>query len=218
MALLVAVCVSLTFVCFVRSSFDTRTARFDSFNRPSDPLSHRWSSLRNSNCAKRPPQASFRSGKRYPVTVQLSYVTNHHLIAGWMEPISAYLATYFAELQREWSINGGVAEVGVHHGKFFLALVMASLQEEEHIAIDLFEDMQGLNVDLSGRGSPSYFKTNLRNFSVSDASVTIWPASSANVSEASSMWTRSVRMWSVDGGHTPELTFNDLVRSQHLWK
>eukprot|EP00775_Hariotina_reticulata_P004385 gene4385-4639_t len=60
---------------------------------------------------------------------------------GWVEDLSA--------TQHDLGVFGTVAEIGVHHGKFFLPIMGFSAREEPAIALDLFEQ-QGQNFDASG--------------------------------------------------------------------
>ena len=55
--------------------------------------------------------------------------------------------------------EGGIAEIGVHHGKFFLLLNSITEERFKSFAIDLF-GAQHLNIDFSGRGDLEIFKTN----------------------------------------------------------
>jgi len=55
---------------------------------------------------------------------------------------------------------GPIAEIGVHHGKFFISLVKASSSTNKHYAFDVFDD-QFLNIDKSGRGNMQAFVSNL---------------------------------------------------------
>lgn len=170
------------------------------------------SSLRPTTCTfTQPISSSFSKacGKCYPYSDKLRYINGSTLIAGWMEPISAYLAAYFTLVQREWKIYGGIAEIGVHHGKFFLALVLSSWQEEQHIAIDLFENQEA-NIDNSGKGNKEMLLQHLQDYSVERSEIQLINGSSADLSDRT---IKATRLWSVDGGHTPELTWNDLVRN-----
>lgn len=109
-------------------------------------------------------------------------------------------------------MHGNVAEVGVHHGKFFTALALTSLTGESRIAIDLFDSLQHLNTDRSGKADTDIFFDTLKQYDISQKQVQVWRGSSSNISETDARWGGQIRLWSVDGGHTAELTFNDLVR------
>ena len=55
-------------------------------------------------------------------------------------------------LQESDGVPGGLAEIGIHHGRSFIALAAAARPTDPLIAIDVFErfERQDLNVDQSG--------------------------------------------------------------------
>jgi hypothetical protein len=68
------------------------------------------------------------------------------------------------ERQRALDAKGGIAEIGVHHGKLFILLYLLGRPPEKAVAIDLFED-QHFNIDLSGSGDLAKFRRNLARHS-----------------------------------------------------
>ena len=48
--------------------------------------------------------------------------TNQRFVNGWLRPGAAQTAVLLSETQRRANVSGGVAEIGVHHGKFLIAL------------------------------------------------------------------------------------------------
>jgi hypothetical protein len=112
----------------------------------------------------------------------------------------------------EFNKEGGAAEIGVHHGKFFLLLNSVVDENYKSFAIDLFEQ-QHLNIDLSGRGDFDVFKSNLsnydahngRNVSVISADSTDYSGKLKNLFDG-----QKIRFFSVDGGHTVQHTISDL--------
>ena len=60
-------------------------------------------------------------------------------VDGWLEPYSAEIIGFLSETQRLSSIQGTVGEIGVHHGKLFLVLLLTMAPGERAFAIDIFE-------------------------------------------------------------------------------
>lgn len=139
-------------------------------------------------------------------------------VEGWCSVDLCRVAAICSELQSMHGITGGVGEIGVHHGKFLIALALLKGPERPAIAVDLF-DMQLLNVDRSGHGNKQKFVENFARHA---------PGRNACVIAADSMQlTRSavfeaaghsdpLSMFSVDGCHTAEHTFNDLLIAEQL--
>jgi hypothetical protein len=106
-----------------------------------------------------------------------------------------------------------VAEIGVHHGKFFIGLVKTMGSPKDNHAIDVY-DLQQFNLDGSGRGDREAFERNLEKSGVDGAAVEIVRADSTAMRE------RDIRaleekvdgfsLFSIDGGHTVEHTINDM--------
>jgi hypothetical protein len=115
-----------------------------------------------------------------------------------------------ADEQSRRGISGDIAEIGVHHGKSFLALANSAAPGERLLAIDVFED-QHKNLDASGKGSLGAFLRNLELYA---------PGRTAEIVQESSLdlpafgWPKahagSIRFFSIDGSHTREATLNDL--------
>ena len=145
------------------------------------------------------------------VTGRLERYRNDGLSAveGWFEPESAELMASLLLHQVDAGLAGGVAEIGVHHGRSFLLLANGLAPGESGVALDVFEH-QEQNADHSGKGDRGRFEENLARWAP-NAPVRIVARSSLEVSTDSA---REVfgrpRMFSVDGGHTAEITRHDL--------
>ena len=107
--------------------------------------------------------------------------------------------TTLAGQQTRLGIRGDLAEIGVHHGKSFLALANSVAPGERLFAIDVFED-QHKNIDHSGRGDRQIFLNNVNAYApgtpleiVQESSLDLpekgWPPSHAT----------SIRFFSIDG-------------------
>lgn len=137
-------------------------------------------------------------------------VAGHRLVAGWLEPEVLDIVRAFDSVQRRNEIPGGVAEIGVHHGKFFIGLQLLLSDEQRALAIDVFGD-QHLNVDGSGEGDRDKFVANVKRWASTNRLV-VHQADSTRLDGAAvrELAGSSVRLFSVDGGHTEEIVFSDM--------
>jgi hypothetical protein len=132
-------------------------------------------------------------------------------VDGWLSSAAAATICTLSQRQRELNVVGGVAEIGIHHGKLFILLYLLSQAPEKAVAIDVFED-QHLNVDSSGRGDLRIFRSNIERYADSTRLVVHKGTSLAVTgSDVERMAEGKVRLFSVDGGHTEEITENDLA-------
>ena len=150
------------------------------------------------------------------ITSLQNYKSNFEKIEGWC---SARLFDVFSDIVREiGEPDRGVAEIGVHHGKFFMLLNSLTTGKSPSYAIDIFEQ-QSLNIDYSGSGNLKKFQNNLKKFDRhKGANVKIISGDSTdtslNLRDVIGLGTLS--FMSVDGGHTAEHTISDLVLAQDL--
>lgn len=134
-------------------------------------------------------------------------------VEGWCYPEVADMVDVLDDAQSKRDCKGGVAEVGVHHGKLFLLLNSTSHANEQSYAIDVF-DRQDLNIDHSGQVNKQAFERILANLDThKEANVAIVSAESTDMATHSHI-RQGVRFFSVDGGHTVEHTINDLKLAQ----
>lgn len=132
-------------------------------------------------------------------------------VEGWLRSEAALTIAALSEHQGALGITGGVAEIGVHHGKLFILLYLLSREPEKAVAIDLFED-QHLNVDRSGHGDQERFRRNLARYA-DDARLVLRQGNSMDLDGAELMRLAEgpLRLFSVDGGHTADITAHDLA-------
>jgi hypothetical protein len=135
-------------------------------------------------------------------------------VDGWLVSPAARTVAALVERQRSLGVPGGVAEIGVHHGKLFILLYLLSRDTERAVAIDLFED-QHLNVDRSGSGDLAKFRRNLERHADTRRLV-LHKGNSMNLSGADLIRLAEgpLAFVSVDGGHTAELTAHDLTTAE----
>lgn len=137
--------------------------------------------------------------------------TGQHAIDGWLQEDALLLTLALHRQQRAAGIAGGVAEIGVHHGKFFVALALLCEGAERALAVDVFED-QHLNPDGSGQGDRGVFDANLARWGVSERAVVRRQDSLTLTPEEvrGALGGAGARLWSVDGSHSLRHAANDL--------
>jgi hypothetical protein len=139
----------------------------------------------------------------------MRYIRQIDTLEGWLSGTTAFAMAETLRFQSRNGISGKIAEIGIHHGKSFITLAIASNPTDDLIATDCF-DNQEANVDFSGHGNLASFKNNLERF-VPHRSVRIIASDSLEVSKRlDELSINDVRFFSIDGGHTRKITLNDL--------
>lgn len=117
--------------------------------------------------------------------------------------------------QENIGVKGNIAEIGVHHGRLFILLLLMCREGETGLAIDLFSD-QERNLDSSGKGDEEILRANLEKYAKGKACrVHAGDSTFLTGEEVKSLVGGPVRIFSVDGGHTEGVTFSDLVTAQN---
>ena len=139
-------------------------------------------------------------------------VVGHHFVDGWLEGLGIQLIDAVESRQRELGVTGPIAEIGVHHGKLFILLSLLRRPGEHAVALDLFED-QDRNVDRSGRGDRERFMANLQRHQPGAPDVVVQQCDSNELDGPAlrALAGGPLRIVSVDGGHTADLTEHDLT-------
>jgi cephalosporin hydroxylase len=158
--------------------------------------------------------ASFREDDSMAEDVAARYVLAGGVdtVHGWLGGGAITATLVIHDWQVRNNVQGNVAEIGIHHGKYFLVLKNLCRPEEIAIAIDVFED-QHLNTDNSGRGDRQIFESNISAHS-DGINIEIIQGDSKFLDPERIIAAgkdRRVRLFSVDGSHTMEHTFSDLV-------
>jgi hypothetical protein len=132
-------------------------------------------------------------------------------VDGWLRSEAAWVIAALVARQRSICVAGGVAEIGVHHGKLFILLYLLGEPSEKAVAIDLFAD-QHLNIDNSGGGDLAKFRRNLKRYA-DDERLVLHQGNSMDLSGSILMRLAEgpLRFVSVDGGHTADITTHDLA-------
>jgi hypothetical protein len=141
----------------------------------------------------------------------LRYVKNMDAVHGWLLPEAARCIVCLHDAQRRNGVRGSVAEIGVHHGKLFILLCLLRNEGEIAVGYDLF-GQQDQNIDNSGKGSLGILRDNLRHVNVATSHIKLITANSLELTGATVLRDSEspVRLFSIDGGHTAEITRNDL--------
>ncbi|OQW74000.1 MAG: hypothetical protein BVN35_10855 [Proteobacteria bacterium ST_bin11] len=136
---------------------------------------------------------------------------NYKKVEGWLGEDTVLQITRINSVQTKLGISGNVGEIGVHHGKLFILLYLLMQNEEQAIAIDIFEQ-QNLNIDKSGRGDLSIFERNLETYAGGKSKLKTINADSTTIGakEILSELGGKLRLFSIDGGHLPNIVRHDL--------
>ena len=115
--------------------------------------------------------------------------------------------------------NGGAFEIGVHHGRYLIALHNACQPGTSSLGIDLFDD-QALNVDGSGSGDLAKARANLDQFAREPERAHLQSADSLALTDEDLATITATyapfRIASVDGGHTPTHAAHDIRAAAQL--
>jgi hypothetical protein len=136
-------------------------------------------------------------------------VAGHRFVDGWLEPEVLDIVRTLDSAQHRSGVAGGVVEIGVHHGKFFIGLQLLLRYDQNALAIDIFGD-QHLNVDGSGEGDREKFLANTQRWASSEPVVHQADSTTLDGAAIRKLVGSSVRLFSVDGGHTEEIVFSDM--------
>jgi hypothetical protein len=134
----------------------------------------------------------------------------YRFVTGFLEPGNLPVLEVLDAAQRARQVTGAVAEIGVHHGRLFIALHLLQRGAGKSVAIDLFGD-QELNIDKSGRGDQTKFTDNVALWSSMDGVVLHQGDSTKLTGDV--LLEKSggpIRFFSVDGGHTEEIVYSDM--------
>jgi hypothetical protein len=136
----------------------------------------------------------------------------HVQVDGWLSQLDADIALQVALEQRRIGLTGSVGEIGIHHGRLFILLALTLQPGETAFAVDIFDD-QSANLDASGFGDEAVFRRNMAKFGVAEAQVAVIRSSSTAIGwpDIAALAKAPARFFSIDGGHTSEITENDMA-------
>jgi hypothetical protein len=131
-------------------------------------------------------------------------------VEGWVDPQTFGILRVLSEEQGRIGVRGPVAEIGVHHGKLFIALQLLAEPGARAVAIDVFDD-QTHNIDQSGRGDLRRFERQVRRWGDWSAVVVEQTDSTLLTGlDVMRLADGEIRLFSVDGGHTEETVLADM--------
>ncbi len=131
-------------------------------------------------------------------------------INGYLKSLDARLIAALAGWQSSNKIAGGLAEIGVHHGKLFFLLALSRQTGEKSLAIDLFEDDE-MNASTRFEGRSRAFSTHAANLGITLESTEVQKADSLTLTPDDILRkVGRVRIFSVDGGHLYHHVAHDL--------
>ena len=140
------------------------------------------------------------------------YLTSGHFdVEGWLRPLAIQGIVALSKAQVFRGVTGSACEIGVHHGRLFILLHLLTQPHEHSAAWDLF-DNQDENTDASGLGDRSRFEANLSRHGCDVGRIRIFAANSLSLTKEKILdgAQGSARLFSVDGGHTADITANDI--------
>ena len=140
-------------------------------------------------------------------------------VEGWLGDRMAQIIGVIGTILDANSVRGHVVEFGVHHGLFLFLLNALRNEDEQCFAIDVFEK-QSLNVDRSGSGSLTAFRSHLDNLMGPQGRffrIVQRDTLSFSTVEATELFGKiGVKILSVDAGHTIQHACNDLHLAQEI--
>jgi hypothetical protein len=98
-----------------------------------------------------------------PIATFAQYLASINSVKGWLSDATAVMSNALMEHQTAIGVSGNACEIGVHHGRYYIALALGLTASEQGVAIDLF-GAQEENVDRSGRGDLGKFESNAARF------------------------------------------------------
>ncbi len=152
------------------------------------------------------------SAQETPSGALLAYAQGgHREVAGWLAQVAIDSILTLATTQSRLAVAGSICEIGIHHGRSFILLHLLSNRSEVAVAYDLFE-LQEENVDGSGSGDKRTFLNNLSRHSCDTSRIVVRTKNSLTLTPAEVLFDAKapVRIFSVDGGHTADITASDL--------
>jgi len=134
-------------------------------------------------------------------------------VEGWMRPqVCSYLDMLIGVMNDTGHDFGDSLEIGVHHGRLFLALERITPVEHTAYAVDLFSE-QHFNVDRSGKGDREIFEQNVANIAVAPDRVKPVQLDSFFLPRSTEV-SHNYSIISIDGGHTVQHTAADLTYAE----
>jgi cephalosporin hydroxylase len=136
------------------------------------------------------------------------YAATYHSIPGFFTLDAALMFLAYNQLINSQRIRGDVLEIGVHHGRSAIIVASMAGPNGKFVAVDLFDDLQDQNLSNSGSGNEQSFLLNMNAFFEDLSFLATIKGNSSSISSAKIG--SKFSFCHIDGGHTPQETFNDL--------
>jgi hypothetical protein len=154
-----------------------------------------------------------KSSEPFDIAEWFQQYSRNDTVQGWVDPHFFNILAVIGDALNAVHVPGGILEIGVYHGKFFLAAnALVDDPTAKSVAVDVF-DRQNLNIDGSGQGDLSIFKNNLKMFDRHAGQNVIVMTADSTVLHPDELLAKSgqpFKIVSIDGGHTAEHTISDL--------
>jgi hypothetical protein len=144
------------------------------------------------------------------------YAATYNSIPGYFTLDAALMFIAYNQLVAAQGIKGDVLEIGVHHGRSAIVVGSFAAQGGKFVAVDLFDELQDLNSSGSGAGNREEFLRNMSQFFEDLSFLTTVEGESSTVSVDSIG--NQFSFCHIDGGHSPQETYNDLSLCCRLLK
>ncbi len=137
------------------------------------------------------------------------YINSYsYTVSGYLKKTDAHLIRTLGQIQTADGVSGGLAEIGVHHGKLMFILALLRAPGEKILAMDLFED-DGMNAGVHA-GRDTAFFANIKRLGVTVDPEEILKGNSLELKPADILdRIGAVRLFSIDGGHLYHHVEND---------
>jgi hypothetical protein len=136
------------------------------------------------------------------------YAAIYKSIPGYFTLDAALMFIAYNQLLTAQGVNGDILEIGVHHGRSAIVIGSFTAPGRKFVAVDLFDQLQELNASGSGSGNRKEFLRNMGQF-FSDLTF-IQTIEGASSSVSVNALGNQFSFCHIDGGHSPEETYNDL--------
>ncbi|GAA0597297.1 hypothetical protein GCM10009416_39450 [Craurococcus roseus] len=137
--------------------------------------------------------------------------TGNVAVEGWLHEEALLLTLALHRQQRAAGLAGGVAEIGVYHGRFFLLLALCCEGAERALGVDLFDRLSP-GREAAVRGDREAFEGHLATWGVADRTVVRQQDSLELTPDEvrAAVGAAGARLFSVDGAHSFKHAIADL--------
>jgi hypothetical protein len=132
-------------------------------------------------------------------------------VEGWLHEEALLFTLALHRQQRAAGIAGGVAEIGVYHGRFFLALALSCDGGERALAVDVFDRLRP-GREATVQGDRAVFEGHLAAWGVAERTLVRQGDSLELTPDAvrGALGGPGARLFSVDGAHSLRHAASDL--------